>query len=280
MIAGFVINRFRGERALLEPGLEWLERETGKPVLGVLPYLHGLHPRRRGCACPNAERRQGARLPRRRAGAPAHQQPHRLRCAAAASAGRAALRRARRSRFRPPTSSILPAARTCAPISSSSAQQGWDDAILRHLRYGGTRDRHLRRHADARHARSTIRTAWKGRPGRARASACSTSRPTLEPEKQLRNVAGNGPGRAVSAATRSTWALSQRRRRHVHVGATAAMLATYVHGIFDAPAACAALLEWAGLTGAQRRGSRRAARGEPRAARRLRRGKAGNRSIA
>lgn len=42
-IKGFVINRFRGDIALLQDGLDWLERETGKPVLGVLPYLHGLH---------------------------------------------------------------------------------------------------------------------------------------------------------------------------------------------------------------------------------------------
>src|SRR5581483_3335445 len=41
-IAGFVINRFRGDVTLLEPGLRWLEQRTGKPVLGVLPYLHGL----------------------------------------------------------------------------------------------------------------------------------------------------------------------------------------------------------------------------------------------
>jgi adenosylcobyric acid synthase len=39
---GFVINRFRGDIKLLEPGLEWLEQQTGKPVLAVLPYLHGL----------------------------------------------------------------------------------------------------------------------------------------------------------------------------------------------------------------------------------------------
>ena len=42
-IVGFVINRFRGDIALLQSGLDWLEAETGKPVLGVLPYLHGLH---------------------------------------------------------------------------------------------------------------------------------------------------------------------------------------------------------------------------------------------
>ena len=41
-VVGFVINRFRGDIALLENGLQWLEEETGKPVIGVLPYLHGL----------------------------------------------------------------------------------------------------------------------------------------------------------------------------------------------------------------------------------------------
>jgi adenosylcobyric acid synthase len=41
-VIGFVINRFRGDIKLLEPGLTWLEQRTNKPVLGVLPYLHGL----------------------------------------------------------------------------------------------------------------------------------------------------------------------------------------------------------------------------------------------
>lgn len=41
-VVGFIINRFRGDIKLLEPGLKWLEDKTNKPVLGVLPYLHGL----------------------------------------------------------------------------------------------------------------------------------------------------------------------------------------------------------------------------------------------
>ncbi|WP_407333740.1 cobyric acid synthase [Enterovibrio sp. 27052020O] len=41
-VIGFVINRFRGDISLLEPGLDWLEERTGKPVIGVVPYLQGL----------------------------------------------------------------------------------------------------------------------------------------------------------------------------------------------------------------------------------------------
>jgi len=42
-VKGFVINRFRGDIKLLEPGLDWLEEKTGKPVLAVIPYIENLH---------------------------------------------------------------------------------------------------------------------------------------------------------------------------------------------------------------------------------------------
>ncbi len=42
-VNGFIINRFRGDIALLEPGLDWLEDKTDKRVFGTLPYLHQFH---------------------------------------------------------------------------------------------------------------------------------------------------------------------------------------------------------------------------------------------
>lgn len=42
-IKGFIINRFRGDIALLEPGLRWMEDRCGVPILGVIPYIHDLH---------------------------------------------------------------------------------------------------------------------------------------------------------------------------------------------------------------------------------------------
>jgi adenosylcobyric acid synthase len=41
-ISGFVVNKFRGARELLEPGLDMLRQLTGRPVYGVLPWLDGL----------------------------------------------------------------------------------------------------------------------------------------------------------------------------------------------------------------------------------------------
>jgi adenosylcobyric acid synthase len=42
-IAAFVVNKFRGDVALLRPGLQMLEARTRVPVLGVMPYLRALH---------------------------------------------------------------------------------------------------------------------------------------------------------------------------------------------------------------------------------------------
>ncbi len=42
LVAGFVVNKFRGDARVLDPGLDMLRNLTGRPVLGVLPWTDGL----------------------------------------------------------------------------------------------------------------------------------------------------------------------------------------------------------------------------------------------
>jgi adenosylcobyric acid synthase len=42
LVSGFVVNKFRGDAALLAPGLEQLQQLTGRPTYGVIPFTDGL----------------------------------------------------------------------------------------------------------------------------------------------------------------------------------------------------------------------------------------------
>lgn len=42
LVAGFVVNKFRGDRSLLQPGLSMLRDLTGRPVFGVVPFAAGI----------------------------------------------------------------------------------------------------------------------------------------------------------------------------------------------------------------------------------------------
>jgi adenosylcobyric acid synthase len=42
LIHGMVVNRFRGDVSLLQPGLDMMEGLTGRPTYGVIPYVRGL----------------------------------------------------------------------------------------------------------------------------------------------------------------------------------------------------------------------------------------------
>ncbi|MHB8577461.1 MAG: cobyric acid synthase [Dehalococcoidia bacterium] len=40
LVRGLIVNKFRGTRSLLQPGIAWLEEYTGIPVAGVVPWLN------------------------------------------------------------------------------------------------------------------------------------------------------------------------------------------------------------------------------------------------
>jgi adenosylcobyric acid synthase len=42
LVAGYIVNKFRGDPALLQPGLDMLRQVTGRQVYGVLPWLPDL----------------------------------------------------------------------------------------------------------------------------------------------------------------------------------------------------------------------------------------------
>ncbi|MCL2925823.1 MAG: cobyric acid synthase CobQ [Trichodesmium sp. MAG_R04] len=44
LIKGIVINKFRGQRSLLDPGIQWLEKKTNIPVIGVIPWINEAFP--------------------------------------------------------------------------------------------------------------------------------------------------------------------------------------------------------------------------------------------
>ncbi len=257
-VAGFVINRFRGDLALLEPGLEWLERETGKPVLGVLPYLRGLHL--------DAE----DALPRSQ---PAQSPDGRLRIVAPVLPRISnhtdfdALRSHPQVDFRfvgvgetlaGADLIVLPGSKNVRADLEFLRAQGWEQQLARHLRYGG-KIIGICGGFQMLGTRLHDPLGIEGAPGSSPGLDWLDLETTLHPEKQLRNTSGTLALEGAAAhgyeihAGLSTGAALARPALHLTQGPDGAMsadgqiLGTYLHGLFDAPQACAALLRWAGL---------------------------------
>ncbi len=259
-VVGFVINRFRGDISLLESGLDWLEQRTGKPVLGVLPYLHGLLLDAEDAIATSAiGDKRGAKL---RVVAPAYPRtsnhndldPLRLhpevdfRWIGPGEALPAA------------DLVVLPGSKAVRADLDWLRGQGWDKAIARHLRYGG---KVIGLCGGYQMLGRTVHDPYglEGQAGSTPGLGWLDVETTLEPEKQLRNVQGylQLPGQPAMTGY------------EIHLGVTAGagcarpvvrldgdrpdgavsdddqVLGTYCHGLFDHPEALAALLRWAGV---------------------------------
>jgi adenosylcobyric acid synthase len=257
-VMGFVINRFRGDLALLQPGLDWLEQHTGKPVLGVLPYMHDLHLEAEDAIPSPASGRGGEGKLRVIVPVLPHISNH---------TDFDPLRLHPQIDFGFVTSSeplpsadliILPGSKSVRSDLTSLRAAGWDAAIRQHLRYGGKVIgicgglQMLGQHI---HDPLGI----EGEAGSSAGLGLLELSTTLAAEKQLRNVRGtllleDAPvcGYEIHAGVSSGAALRRPALRLDH-GADGAIshdgqiFATYLHGLFESAAACSALLRWAGL---------------------------------
>ncbi|MDP2143726.1 MAG: cobyric acid synthase [Gallionella sp.] len=257
-VAGFVINRFRGDISLLQSGLDWLEACTGKPVLGVLPYLHGFHLEAEDAVPLNANEEHAEGKLRVIVPILPHISNH---------TDFDPLRLHPQVEFRyvamgetMPAADliILPGSKSVRSDLDSLRRAGWEAAIARHLRYGGKLIGicgGLQMMGKCIHDPLGI----EGEPGSSAGLELLEFDTTLAAEKQLRNVVGtlmlgDAPvaGYEIHAGISAGPALQHPALRLEHgldgaISEDGQILATYLHGLFESRQATDALLRWAGL---------------------------------
>ncbi|HEY6517173.1 MAG TPA: cobyric acid synthase [Steroidobacteraceae bacterium] len=261
-VRGFVINRFRGDLSLLQPGLDWLERHTGKPVFGVLPYLHGLHldaedgiSREVSAAPASADGKLRVvvpvlpRISNHTDFEPlAHHPQVELRYIDAATA--------------PPPADlvILPGSKSVRADLEWLRAHAWPGYLEKHLRYGG---KVLGICAGLQMLGDTITDSQgvEGTPGESPGLGLLRLTTVLLAGKRLCNVSGHlrledapvrgyeiHAGRTQGAALERPAVLLSDGTHDGAISADGQIMATYLHGLFEESGACTALLRWAGLT--------------------------------
>ena len=140
---------------------------------------------------------------------------------------------------------------------------GWDTAVARHLRYGG---KVLGICGGLQMLGEQVHDplGLEGAAGSSAGLGLLAFSTTLEEEKQLRNVRGRllledaeVSGYEIHAGVTSGEALSRAAvllddgRSDGAQSADGQIFGTYLHGLFETPAACSALLRWAGLQDVQ-----------------------------
>ncbi|MGL4205527.1 MAG: cobyric acid synthase [Aeromonadaceae bacterium] len=263
-VKGFVINKFRGDIKLLEPGLEWLEKKTGKPVLGVLPYLHGLD-----IAAEDAiltQQHQGATQLRVVVPVLPHISNHTdfdpLRLHPEIDLQFVSL-----SQTLPPCDLvILPGSKNVRDDLAQLRQQGWDVALRRHLRYGG---KLLGICGGYQMLGETIADplGLEGAPGRTPGLGLLPLHTELKATKQLTLTQGQlllgnravavtgyeihlGQTQAATARSEAITPLLQLTQGGYDgwQSADGQIAGCYLHGLLDTPQALQAVARWAGAT--------------------------------
>ncbi|MES2026520.1 MAG: cobyric acid synthase [Pseudomonadota bacterium] len=252
---GFVINRFRGDISLLEPGLKWLEEQTGKPVLAVLPYLHGLFLDAED-AVEHTQAERGAF----RVVVPV---PPRISNHTDFDALRAHpnvdLQLIGPGQPIPAADLIiLPGSKNTRGDLDWLIANGWRDALIRHARYGG---KIIGICGGYQMLGMTVADPHgiEGTPGMSQGLGLLDIATELTRDKRLEQVSGL-----------CTFADASVSGYEIHMGISEGaarqqpafiidgrpegarsdddqILGTYLHGLFDTPSACTALLRWAGL---------------------------------
>ena len=261
-VKGFIINRFRGDIALLQPGLDWLEQRTGKPVLGVLPYLKGLH-----LEAEDAISREKIDSTQHSLHIAVPMLPHisnhtdfdPLRLHPQVN-----LRFVAAGETPPPTDLvILPGSKNVRADLEWLRAQGWSDYLARHLRYGGKIMGicgGLQMLGTAVHDPHAI----EGTPGSSAGLGYLDYTTTLQPHKQLHNVQGKlaqtlesvqgyeiHAGISEGTGLNKPFAQLDDGRFDGAISTDGKIMASYLHGIFEMPEALSALLRWAGLRAPQ-----------------------------
>ncbi len=261
-IAGFIINRFRGERALLTPGIRWLEARTGKPVFGVLDYLQGLALDEEDALPRNSRPAAGAfRIvvpvyPR----ISNHTDLDSLRWEENVHVRFIGPGEPLPDGEDAPDLIILPGSKNVRADLEHVRQAGWERSILRHVRCGGK--------IVGLCGGMQMLGLWihdplgvEGEPGSTRGLGLLELETTLEAQKQLRNSHGfvfpGTPQEAPFTGYEIHMGLSRGpalERPALLVDGSPdgtisdddLILATYVHGLFDRAEARRALMAWAG----------------------------------
>ena len=259
-IRGLLINRFRGDPALLGEGPDWLEQRTGRPLLGVLPWLAGLVLDAEDSVARADRREEGAlqvvvpALPRMSN----HNDFDPLRLHP-----RVALHYVGSGEAPPPADVIiLPGSKSTRSDLHWLRAQGWEEHIARHLRYGG----HLlgicggfQMLGRAVHDPDGV----ESRPGTSPGLGWLDMETRLVHGKQLHRVTGKLKGADArlegyeihngvsegSALERPLVALDDDRQDGA-VSEDGQVRGAYIHGLFDHPEALDALLrEWGVVSG-------------------------------